>query len=585
MLTFGKALVAEKLLLLLALPLAAATCARALRVVVPQPWARAVAGLLYATAPLATGALAQGRIGELVLLVLAPPALAQVVLAFREDQPREPWRPALRFALLAAVAIAMAPAAVVAFGLVVAVAIVVALVTAGPAGRRLAARQSLLLGGGFLLALVLLLPWSGRLLTGAAFAGLGRPLATPGLADLLQLRPGGGGVPGPLVGPLYPLLALAGLLFAVASRRKQTFFLLIGFVVAAMAAAWQAKGLAPRVTDWPAGLLVPGAVAWAAAAGLGLAGIGQAMRQLDVRFSLRRVTAAGLVLLSAVTGLLVAGHLVRGVWSPMVAVDSPALPATVTRSQARVLWLAGRPDHGVDFAVTGPKGRTLLDPGRPPAVAADDLGAVVTDIVQARTHRAGSMLRMFGIDYVVVRPGAEADRLVDLVARQQDLDAKPTEQAALFQGPRDATATGWVVAGDVPPSEVQAMLTAPPPQPVPGPAGGRVDTAAPGSLVLTVPAAEPYRASVASAPLEPTVAFGWAQAFRLPASATGDVEVWQTGQQRRVTLLLLEGLLVLTALATMARPTRVAPPVAPSEVEDTGTDLRLGALAPGGVAR
>src|SRR4029453_374229 len=104
-LTFGKALVAEKLLLWLALPLAAATCTRALRVVGPQPGGRAPAGLLVARQPLATGALAQGRIGELALLVLAPPALAQVVLAFRADQPREPWRPALRFAALAAVAI------------------------------------------------------------------------------------------------------------------------------------------------------------------------------------------------------------------------------------------------------------------------------------------------------------------------------------------------------------------------------------------------------------------------------------------------------------------------------------------------
>src|SRR4029453_12394196 len=48
---FGRALGAEKLLLWLALPLAAATCTRALRVVVPQPWARALAGLLYATPP------------------------------------------------------------------------------------------------------------------------------------------------------------------------------------------------------------------------------------------------------------------------------------------------------------------------------------------------------------------------------------------------------------------------------------------------------------------------------------------------------------------------------------------------------
>jgi GT2 family glycosyltransferase len=586
-LTFGKALVAEKLLLWLALPLAAATCTRTLRVVVPELWARALAGLLYATTPLATGTLAQGRLGELVLLVVAPPALAQVVLAFRAEQPREPWRPALRFAALAAVAIAMSPAAAVTFGVAVVAAIAVAVARAGLAGRREAVRQSLFLAGGFGLALALLLPWSGRLLTGAAFAELGRVLVTPGLADLVQLRPGGGGMPGPLVGPVYPALALAGLLFAPVGHRKQAFWLIAGFVAAAVAAAWQAKGLAPRLTDWPAGLLVPGAVAWAAAAGLGLVGIGQVIRNLNVRFSVRRVTAAAVLLLSAVTGVFVAGHLVRGAWSPMVAVDSPALPATVTRSQARVLWLAGRPDHGVDFAITGAKGRTLLDPGRPPAVAADDLGSVVTDIVQARTHRAGSMLRMFGIGYVVVRPGAEADRLVDLVARQQDLDARPTEQAGLFQGP-GVPQTAWVIPGETPPAEVQAMLTTPEqPDPIPDPATGQVQTSGPGTVVLLVPEASVWRASVGGAPLEPTTALGWAQGFKLPAGASGSLEVQRTGQDRRLGLLLVEALLVLATVATMARPTRVAPPVAPTAgVDDTtGGDLRLAGLARGGVAR
>jgi GT2 family glycosyltransferase len=587
-LTFGKALVAEKLLLWLALPLAAASCTRALRVVVPQLWARALAGLLYATAPLATGALAQGRIGELALLVLAPPTLAQVVLALRADQPREPWRPALRFALLAAAAVAMSPAAVVPFAVAVAVAVAVVLVRADAAGRRLAVRQSLFLAGGFALALALLLPWSGRLLTGSAFAGLGRPLATPDLVDLLQLRPGGGGVPGPLVGPVYPLLALAALFFVgELRRRRRAFWLLGGFLVAALAAAWQAKGLLPRVTDWPAGLLVPGAVAWAAACGLGLAGVGQALRRLAARSSLRRGVAAALVLCSAVTGLLVAGHLVRGGWSPMEAVDSPALPATVTRGQARVLWLAGRPDHGVDFAVTGPKGRTLLDPGRLPARAVDDLGSVVTDIVEARTHRAGSMLRMFGIGYVVVRPGAEADRLVDLVARQQDLDAKPTEQAGLFAGP-GVPQTAWVIPGETPPAQVQGMLTATEqPDPVPDPDTRRVEATGPGTVVLLVPEAQVWRATVGGARLEPTTALGWAQGFKLPAGTSGNLEVQRTGQDRRLYLLLLEALLVMATVATMARPTRVAPPVAPvTSVDDTtGGDLRLAGLARGGVAR
>jgi GT2 family glycosyltransferase len=586
-LTFGKALVAEKLLLWLALPLAAATCTRALRVVVPQLWARALAGLLYATTPLATGALAQGRIGELVLLVLAPPALAQVVLAFRAEQPREPWRPALRFAALAAVAIAMSPAAVVTFGLVVVAAIVAALVKADAAGRQAAVRQSLLLAAGFGLALLLLLPWSGRLLTGAAFAELGRLLTVPDLADLLQLRPGGGGMPGPLVGPVYPALALAALFFAPSGRRRQVFWLLVGFVAAGLVAAWQAKGLAPRVTDWPAGLLVPGAVAWAAAVGLGLSGLVPAIRRLDLRFSPRRVAAVALALFSVVTGLLVAGNLVRGAWSPLQAVDSPALPATVTRSQARVLWLAGRPDHGVDFAVTGSKGRTLLDPGRPPAVAADDLGSVVTDVVQARTHTAGSMLRMFGIGYVAVRPGPEADRLVDLVARQQDLDARPTEQAGLFQGPA-VPQGGWVIPGEDPPAEVQGLLTSSTrPVPVPDPASGQAQATGPGTLVLPVPEAGVWRATAGGDRLEPTTALGWAQGFKLPAGAAGNLEIQRTGEDRRLTLLLIEALLVLATVATMARPTRVAPPVAPTTgVDDTTSgDLRLAGLARGGVAR
>ncbi|HTF60967.1 MAG TPA: glycosyltransferase family 2 protein [Actinomycetes bacterium] len=586
-LTFGKALVAEKLLLWLALPLAAATCTRALRVVVPQLWARALAGLLYATTPLATGALAQGRIGELVLLVLAPPAMAQVVLAFRAEQPREPWRPALRFAALAAVAIAMSPAAVVTFGLVVVAAIVAALVKADAAGRQAAVRQSLLLAAGFGLALLLLLPWSGRLLTGAAFAELGRLLTVPDLADLLQLRPGGGGIPGPLVGPVYPALALAALFFAPSGRRRQVFWLLVGFVAAGLVAAWQAKGLAPRVTDWPAGLLVPGAVAWAAAVGLGLSGLVPAIRRLDLRFSPRRVAAVALALFSVVTGLLVAGNLVRGAWSPLQAVDSPALPATVTRSQARVLWLAGRPDHGVDFAVTGSKGRTLLDPGRPPAVAADDLGSVVTDVVQARTHTAGSMLRMFGIGYVAVRPGPEADRLVDLVARQQDLDARPTEQAGLFQGPA-VPQGGWVIPGEDPPAEVQGLLTSSTrPVPVPDPASGQAQATGPGTLVLPVPEAGVWRATAGGDRLEPTTALGWAQGFKLPAGAAGNLEIQRTGEDRRLTLLLIEALLVLATMATMARPTRVAPPVAPTTgVDDTTSgDLRLAGLARGGVAR
>jgi hypothetical protein len=197
------------------------------------------------------------------------------------------------------------------------------------------------------------------------------------------------------------------------------------------------------------------------------------------------------------------------------------------------------------------------------------------------------MLRMFGIGYVVVRPGAEADRLVDLVARQQDLDAKPTEQAGLFAGP-PVPPTGWVIPGETPPAQVQDMLTAnDQPDPVPDPGTGRVEATGPGTVVLLVPSAQVWRATVGGSRLEPTTALGWAQAFKLPAGTSGGLEVQRAGQDRRLYLLLIEALLVLAAVATMARPTRVAPPVAPSASADdtTSGDLRLVGLARGGVAR
>ena len=598
-LTFNKALLAQKLLLWLALPLAAATCTRALRVVVPSLPARAVAGLLYAGSPLAIGALAQGRLGELAFLVLAPPALAQVLLAFRRDQPREPWRPAVRFLLLAAVSIAMYPPAAVVYLVTVAVASAVALLRGRGDASRFAARQALTLGAGYLGALALLFPWTGQLLSGAALRSTGTALASPGFADLLQLRPGGPGLGSFLVGPLYPALALAALFLVPAGRRRQTFWLLVGLLGVCAAVTLQVHGLPPGVArDWPAGLLVPGAVLWAAATGLALAGLGGARERS--RHWVRRTAAAVLGLLAIATGVLVAGFLVRGSWTPLQAVDNPSLPATVRQGQGRVLWLAGRQGGGVSFAVTGSGGRTLIDSGRPGAEPATRaLRAVVTDIVEARTHQAGSMLQLFGIGYVAVRPGPDADRLVDLVARQQELRSRPTDQAGLFQAPVTEP-TAWLLPGEAP-ADPRDTLTGPAMSGVsglrpvfsgrrgaklPDHATSSVPAPGPGTLMLPVPAGASWRASLDGAPLTPTTVFGWAQGFQVPEGAGGTLEVQRVGQGRRLVYLLIEGLLLLTAVAAMARPTRAAPPAAPVALDDTTTtDLRLATLAGRGGAR
>src|SRR5919201_740253 len=143
--------------------------------------ARIEAGLLYATAPLALGAIAQGRLGELVFLAVAPALLA-------------PWTPVLVGA-------------------------------------------------------------------DSPLRGVGAPLASPSLAQLYQLRPGGAGLPGRWVGPLYPALALVAVLFAPAARRRQACWLLGVLLLAGLLAAWQGSALPGRFTAWPGEALVPGAVA------------------------------------------------------------------------------------------------------------------------------------------------------------------------------------------------------------------------------------------------------------------------------------------------------------------------------------
>ncbi|HKE97805.1 MAG TPA: glycosyltransferase family 2 protein [Actinomycetes bacterium] len=568
---FGKGLLAQKLLLWIALPLAAATCARALRVIIPDLRARLVGGLLYATTPLATAALSQGRLGELAFLVLAPPLLAQVWLALELEQPREPWRPALRFSLLLALAVALYPPALLIVGVIVAVAAGIALAVTPSMLWNLLARRVGLLGLGLLGAIVVLLPWSVVLFTaGSPLRGAGVTGAVPSFADLIQLRPGGPGQP-LFTGPLYPTLALAGLIFAAGARRMLAFWFGLGLLCNALLAAWQARSSGLRIADWPGGVLIPGAVAWAAIAAIGFNGILPALTR--ARSNLERAGATFVAVLTALVGVLVAGNLARGDWALL---DGPEkLPATVTESQARVLWLAGRGDGGVFWAVTGPRGRTLLDTARPaPPNASAAVGDIVLDVLQARTHRAGTLLRTFNIGFVVVRHGPGEDRLNDVLTRQGDLDSRVTEQAGLYEGPPPAPG-GLVLPGGPPQGPEQLLLASGAATPleggIPSPQG---TVKGPATVLLPVSASGSWQAEIGDGRLQRDVAAGWAQAFRVPAGVTGTVKVHYEGQRPRTLALVGELLVVLAALAMIARPTRRPPPPTPSADEVTG-ELRL----------
>jgi hypothetical protein len=97
--------------------------------------------------------------------------------------------------------------------------------------------------------------------------------------------------------------------------------------------------------------------------------------------------------------------------------------------------------------------------------------------------------------------------------------------------------------------------------------------AGPATIVVPYPASSQWRASVANHRLSPTVALGWAQAFRVPAGVAGPVNIYGPRRHDRLPSLVLEGLLVLAAVAALVRPTRTAPPAAPITLDDSPPDI------------
>jgi hypothetical protein len=619
-LTFNKVLLAQKLLMWLALPLAAATCIRALRVVVPQLWARTLAGLLYASSPLAVGALAQRRLGELAFLILAPPALAQVVLAFRAEQPREPWRPAPRFFLLATGATIFYPPALLVFGTIVASATIVVLVRIKGAGRITALRQAMFLGASFLGTLLFLLPWHNQLFAALGWTGglLTSRLADPSLIELLQLNPGGPEVLGRLVGPVYPALALAALLYVPAGRRRQIFGLLVGLLAATVAATWQAhvptSGIA---STWPAGLLVPGAVAWAAVCGLAMQGIATAL--LRKGLSLRRGMAALVTVMVCMTGGLLVGALAQDAAVPSHPAERLSLPTAVFDRSSKILWLSSQPGQDVEFLVTDSNGHTQIDSTRREQNAVTRvLQEIVNNIMQSRTNQAGSLLDLLGIRHVVLQPGSRTDQLRRLLSRQLDLrikvapprrpvpsisalslvmpgytpptpsldprhlhqarwnsevpntpavitpeyridlwiKAQTTTHPMVFQT-LPARRDGVIVSGSALPSQLKDWANA-------SGVFQNETVTGPATILLPYQGATAWRASVGGRSLDasPTLS-GWIQAFHVPAGVSGTLQIQRPRDPGERIKLTVAGMLLLAAVLVTARPTRVAPPPPP----------------------
>ena len=556
----GQAWLAVDVLLLGCVPLAGITAYLATRRLVTATAARVWLAAAYALLPVATGAVAAGRLGTAFAFAILPLIglnAARMVIAPPRQARRAAWATGLLIGLGAAFAPLLWPLGVLGAVFVLA------------AKRGLSSADRLNAAIVVVTPFLILFPWSLHLLTTpAAFlteAGIQSPgLTSPALgpAALLLLSPGGPGLP--------PLWVTIGLGLAVAAallphRRSEVTVAgwcvaVVGLIVAIAASritVTPAGGGEPA-KGWPGvamavaalGLLVAAAPAaqWLAETASGRSGTAGGARRL----------LAGVALAAAASApILVAAYWVAdGVRGPIGKVTTPLLPAFVSASsssggQYRTLVL--RPaGASLTYALVRQSDPTLGEPeltaAAPAAAALDRQVAALGAPQGADAGDPGLVLGDFGIKWVMV-PGPVSQAL------SQRLDASvglvPVSKAPAYDL--------WQVSGPVARVRVVAKdgtVTPLAAQPV-----GMTAVSAPaagGTLVL----AEPYggwTATLGGTALKPLPApvNGWAQGFTLP-SGGGQLVITRNDLARDVSLIA--ELVAVLAICVLALPGKRADP-------------------------
>jgi GT2 family glycosyltransferase len=600
----GQAWLAVDVLLLGCVPLAGLTAYLATRRLVAATGARVLLAASYALLPVATGAIAAGRLGTAVAFTLLP-LVAVSAGRMITGTPKKARRAAWAVGLLAAVAAAFAPLTWI-LAVALAIAVLAArrwVVSADPVNPALVA----------VVPFFVLFPWSLHLLTDpAAFiaeAGVqtaGLTTAGLGPSAVLALSPGGPGVP-----PVWVTAGFGLALLAVVLPTRRTWVTAVGWcaaIVGFLAATAVSRLHVPTdsggqsAAGWPGVALALAALGLllAAAPAVGwLAEIVQNGRVVAPEPATRsrpqatgagygpfRRIVAGVALAAAASApLLVAGYWLKGgVQGPVGSVSSPLLPAFVAASstsseQYRTLIL--RPDGAVlDYEVVRQGDPTLGEPELTPSAAATQaLSRQVAALGAPDGADAGDpglLLGSFGIRWVLL-PGPVDPTLA------QRLDGA----VGLVLLSTSASYDLWQVAGPVgrvrvvAPDGTMTVLAS-------GPLGasGVSAPAAGGTLLL----AEPYggwTATLNGRALRPitTPVDGWAQGFTLPAGG-GRLSITRDNLPRAVSLLA--ELVALLAVCVLALPGKRADPAeeadalaAPREAKGAKRGARRGLrLAP-----
>jgi len=541
-LTLGKTWLAVDLLLLGSVPLAGLTAYFAARRITESVTARVIGAATYALLPVAMGAVADGRLGTAVVIILLPVAglsTARMVTRTGATARRAAWATGLLLGLMAAFVPALW---LVGVALAAGSGLAAWLMKRGaptPVNAAIAA----------LTPVLVLFPWSlsllghpGDFLLEAGVSYTTRA-ATP--VSLLMLHPGGDGLP--------PFWVTAGLALAFAAlllpQRRQPLTW-AGWTVAVTGLA--AAAIVSRLNAWPG-------------AELALAGLGLVMAALPAadwltsRAARKLTGAAAVAALAAAASapVLAAGFwIVAGVRGP-VGGTSQVLPAYVSAAAAtsgRQRTLILRTDGTtVSYAVARESDPSLGEEElAAPVTAQSTLSRVVATLTSADSADEGDpgeQLADFAIEWVLL-PGPVNATLA------QRLDSA----AGLTRVSTSVSYDLWEVAGTV----ARARVVEPGGTVVALPSGENDVTAtAPatgGTLLLAEPAGG-WTATLNGRALQPRTVDGWAQAFTLP-SGGGTLSIHPDDALHLIGVIL-EALAVLI-VAVLALPgKRSAPASAP----------------------
>ncbi|MFD5428306.1 glycosyltransferase [Streptomyces sp. NPDC127084] len=564
------------LLLVCSVPLAGVTAYFASRPLVESRLLRAWAAVAYAFLPAATGALATGRLGTAVLVVVLPLIARAALAAYGfggsgsgsasdstsgADRALGSWRATWAYALLLTFAMAFTPI-VWPIALVLAVA---ALVLRRADLTAYALRSLAVVGT----PLLVLAPWSLSLLSSPADffreAGLDFGPGSAGALDLLGISPGGPKTLGGLVLIGIVLAALAALLREERRHAIRTAWAiaLTGLVFAAFA---NGSGWAGPAT------LVYGAALLAAAV-MGAEGVRE--RVAAQSFGWRQPTAGLIAVVAGVAPLLAAVNwMVSGAAGPLERRDPVQVPAFVaeesdTRDQSRTLVLGGSSPDQVSYSLVRGSGARLGDAELARAGGSDArLDKIVARLVAGSGADQTSQLSGFAIRYVLVRDGAprQFGRVLDATPglyRLSQLDGsalwrvdRQVARAVIVSGSGDSTNAAAQAAG----SGANDAAGADAAEPVPvaaGPVEAHTDIpkGAEGRVLRIADRADDgWQATLDGRALPKTTVDGWAQGFELPADG-GRLDLVYEEPVTRTAWLWTQGLLAVV-LVVLALPGR-----------------------------